>query len=82
MLKMSKQKILSDFNRLKCGKIEKIFAGTWSLNKRVEISFSVERTVLHGGSKLEKMKLMMQTHFIIHDTAVYIHFRLGRLLYG
>ena len=63
MLKMSKQKILSDFNRLKCGKIEKIFAGTWSLNKRVEISFSVERTVLHGGSKLaKKMKLMMQTH--------------------
>ena len=55
--KMSKQKIWSDFNRLQCGKTEKIFAGTWSFKKCVEISSSVERTVLHGGSKL-----MMQTH--------------------
>ena len=51
---MSKRKIWSDFNRLKCGKTEKIFAGTWSFNKRVEISSSVERMVLQGGSKLEE----------------------------
>ena len=51
---MSKRKIWSDFNRLECGKTEKIFAGTWSFNKRVEISSSVERMVLHGGSKLEE----------------------------
>jgi len=59
---MSKQKIWSDFNSLERGKTEKIFAGTWSFNKRVEIFSSVERMVLHGGSKLEKMKLMMQRH--------------------
>ena len=34
---MSKQKIWSDFNSLECGKTEKIFAGTWTFNKRVEI---------------------------------------------
>ena len=54
---MLKQKIWSDFNRLQCGKTEKIFAGTWSFKKYVEISSSVERMVLYGGSKL-----MMQTH--------------------
>ena len=59
---MSKQKIWRDFNRLECGKTEKIFTGTWSFNKRVEISSSVERMVLHGGSKLEKIKLTMQTY--------------------
>ena len=61
---MSKQKIWTEFNRLECGKTEKIFAGTWSFNKRVEISSSVERMVLQGGSKLDlkKMKLMMQAH--------------------
>ena len=51
---MSKRKIRSDFNHLKCGKTEKIFAATWSLNKRVEIfeiSSVVERMVLPGGSK-------------------------------
>ena len=43
---MSKQKIWSDFNHLECGKTEKKkFAGTWSFNKRLEIS-SVERMVL------------------------------------
>ena len=51
---MSKRKIWSDFNRLECGKTEKIFAGTGSFNKRVEISSSVERMVLQGGSKLEE----------------------------
>ena len=51
---MSKQKIRSDFNRLKCSKTEKIFAATWSLNRHVEIfeiSCAVERMVLPGGSK-------------------------------
>ena len=72
------------FNRLECGiKTEKIFAGTWSFNKHVQISSSVERMVLQGGSiHLKKMKLMMQTHFIIHYTAVCLHFRLNRLLYA
>ena len=51
---MSQRKIWSDFNRLECGKTEKMFAGTWSFNKRVEISSSVERMVLQGGSKLEE----------------------------
>ena len=31
-----------------------MFAGTWCFNKRVEISYLVERMVLHGESKLEK----------------------------
>ena len=35
-------------------KQKKIFAGTWSFNKNVEISSSVKRMVLQGGSKLEK----------------------------
>ena len=29
---------------------------------RMEMSSSVKRMVLHGESKLKKMKLMMQTH--------------------
>ena len=69
---MSKRKIWSDFNRLECViKTEKIFAGTWSFNKHVQISSSVERMVLQGGLHLKKMKQMMQTHlkFIIRECA-------------
>ena len=51
---MSEQKFWSDFNRLYCGKTEKIFAGTWSFNKDMEISSSVKRMVLQDESKLEK----------------------------
>ena len=47
---MSKQ----NFDRLECGKTEKIFAGTWSFNKRVDISSLAERTDFCGESKLEK----------------------------
>ena len=79
---MSKQKIWSDFNRLECGKTEKIFAGTWSFKKRVEISSSVERMVLHGGSKLEENETNDADTFIIHYTAVCLHFRLDRLFYA
>ena len=79
---MSKRKIWSDFNRLECGKTEKIFAGTWSFNKRVEISSSVERMVLQGGSKLEENETNDADTFIIHYTAVCLHFRLDRLLYA
>ena len=79
---MSKRKIWSDFNRLKCGKTEKIFAGTWSFNKRVEISSSVERMVLQGGSKLEENEPNDADTFIIHYTAVCLHFRLDHLLYA
>ena len=70
---MSKRKIWSDFNRLECGKTEKIFAGTWSFNKRVEISSSVERMVLQGGSKLEENETSDADTFIIHYTAVCLH---------
>ena len=80
--KMSKQKIWTEFNRLECGKTEKIFAGTWSFNKRVEISSSVERMVLQGGSKLEENETNDADTFIIHYTAVCLHFRLDRLLYA
>ena len=79
---MSKRKIWSDFNRRECGKTEKIFAGTWSLNKRVEISSSVERMVLQGGSNLEENETNDADAFIIHYTAVCLHFRLVRLLYA
>ena len=51
---MSERKFWSDFNRLYCGKTEKIFAGTWSFNKDMEISSSVKRMVLQDESKLEK----------------------------
>ena len=80
--KMWKQKIGGDFNRLECGKTEKTFAGTRSFKKRVEISSSVERMVLHGGSKLEKNETAEADTFIIHDTAMCLHFRLERLLYA
>ena len=79
---MSKQKIQSDFNRLKCVKTEKIFAGTWSFNKRVEFSCSVERMVLHDGSKLEENETDDADTFIIHYKAVCLHLRLDRLLYA
>ena len=79
---MSKQKIWSDLNRLECGKAEKIFAGTWSFNKRVEISSSVDRMVLLGGSKLEESETNDADTFIIHYTAVCLHFRLDRPLYA
>ena len=79
---MSKRKIWSDFNRLECGKTEKIFAGTGSFNKRVEISSSVERMVLHDGSKLEENETNDADTFIIHYTGVCLHFRLDRLLYA
>ena len=78
---MSKQKIWSDFNCLEYGKTEKIFAGTWSLNKHVEISSSVERMVLHGVSKLDKNETNDADTFVIHHTAVCLHFRLDHLLY-
>ena len=68
-------------NCLECGKTEKILAGTWSFKKRVEISSSFERMVLHRGSKLDKDKTYDADTFIIHDTAVCFHFRLDRLLY-
>ena len=61
---------------------EKIFAGTWSFNKRVEISSSVERMVLHAGFKLEGNETNDADTFIIHYTAVCSHFRLDRLLYA
>ena len=79
---MSKQKIWSDFNRLECGETEKIFAGTWSFNQRVEILSSFERMVLHGGSKLEENETNDADTFIIHYTAVCLHFRLDRLFYA
>ena len=79
---MSKQKIWSDLNRRQCGKTERIFARTWSFNKRVEISSLVERMVLHGGSKLEKNETNDADTFTIHDTAERLHFRLERLLYA
>ena len=80
---MSKRKIWSDFNRLERGKTEKIFAGTWSFNKGIEISSSVERMVLEGGSKLEENETNDADTFIIHYAAVcYLHFRLDRLLYA
>ena len=77
---MSKQKIQSDFNRLEYGKTEKIFAGTQSFNKLVEISSSVERMVLHDGSKLEENETNDADTFII--PAACLHFRLDRLLYA
>ena len=79
---MSKRKIWSDFNRLECGKTEKIFAGTGSFNKRVEISSSVEKMVLPGGSKLEENETDDEDTFIVHYTAVCLHFLLDRLLYA
>ena len=78
---MSKRKIWSAFNRLECGKTEKIFSGTWSFNKRVEISSSFERMVLQGGSKLEENEHNDADTFIFHYTAVCLHFRLESLLY-
>ena len=63
-------------------KQKKIFAGTWSFNKRVEISSSVERMVLQGGSKLEENEPNDADTFIIHYTAVCLHFRLDHLLYA
>ena len=77
---MSKQNIGSDFDRRECGKTEKTFAGTQSVKKRVETSSSVEGMVLHGGSKLEENETAEADLFIIHDTAVCLHFRLDRLL--
>ena len=79
---MSKRKIWNDFNGLECGKTEKIFAGTRSFNKRVEISSSVERMVLQGRSKLEENETNDADTFIIHYTAVCLHFRLDRPLYA
>ena len=46
------------------------------------ISSSVERIVLHGGSKLEENETNDADKFIIHYTAVCLHFRLDRLLYA
>ena len=70
---MSKQKIRSDFDRLEYGETEKIFAGinsgTWSFNKRLEISSAVERMVLPGGSKLGKNETYDADTLIIYDTA-------------
>ena len=58
---MSKQKIWSEFNRLECGKTEKIFAGTWSFNKRIEISIlgdpgAVSRAGRKGETKVFKYR--------------------------
>ena len=63
-------------------KQKNIFAGTWSFNQRVEISSSVERMVLHGGSKLEENETNDADTFIIHYMAVCLHFRLDRLFYA
>ena len=46
----------------------------------METSSSVEGMVLHGGSKLEENETAEADLFIIHDTAVCLHFRLDRLL--
>ena len=51
-------------------------------HKRVEISSSVERMVLQGGSKLEENETNDADTFIIHYTAVCLHFRPDRLLYA
>ena len=48
----------------------------------METSSSVEGMVLHGGSKLEENETTEADLFIIHDTAVCLHFRLDRLLSG
>ena len=50
-------------------------------NKHVQISSSVERMVLQGGSTLEENETNDADTFIIHYTAVCLHFRLNRLLY-
>ena len=71
---MSKRKIWSDFNRLECGKTES------KSNKRLEISSSVEKMVLPGGSKLEENETDDEDTFIVHYTAVCLHFLLDRLL--
>ena len=63
-------------------KQKKIFAGTWSFNKRLEISSSVEKMVLPGGSKLEENETDDEDTFIVHYTAVCLHFLLDRLLYA
>ena len=47
----------------------------------MEISSTVERRVLPGGSKLGKNETNDADTLIIHDTAVCLHFRLDRLLY-
>ena len=52
------------------------------LDKCVEISSSVERMVLQGGSKLEENETNDADTFIIHYTAVCLHFRLDRLFYA
>ena len=79
---MSNQKIWSDFNRLECGKTEKYSPDMMFQKARVEISSSVERMVLHGESKLEKNETNDAHTLIIHDTAVFLHLRLDRLLYA
>ena len=73
---MSKQKIRSDFNCLENGKTEKIYAGTCSFNKGMEISSAVERMVLPSGSKHGKNETNNVDTFIIiiHDTAMCLHF--------
>ena len=48
----------------------------------MEIFFSVERMVLHGESKLETNETNDADTFVIHDTAVCLHFRLDRFLYA
>ena len=63
-------------------KQKKIFAGTWSFNKRLEISSSVEKMVLPGGSKLEENETDDEDTLIVHYTAVCLHFLLDRLLYA
>ena len=84
---MSKQKTRSDFDRLKYGKTEKIFAG---IIPEYGVSTSAWKSPLQLREwfcpvdlNLEKMKLMMQTRLpsIIHDTAMCLHFHLDRLLY-
>ena len=50
--------------------------------KRVEFSSSVERMVLHGGSKLEENETNDADIFIIHYTAVCLHFRLDPFFYA
>ena len=78
---MSKQKIRSDFNCPECGKTEKMCAGKWSFNKRMEIASAVERTVLPTRSKLSKKETNDADTLMIHHTAMCLHFCLDRLLH-
>ena len=75
---MSKKKIRSDFNRLKCGKTELIFAAKWSFNKRADVSSAVEEWFCPVDLNLEKNKSNDADTLTIHNTgtATCLHFLL------